>query len=124
MPIARSIIIGFVTAALIAGLIPMLMLGEWNGPINFAVPLTVVAIGALALTVFVARPKSWRQGLIASLGFAVPVAAICFLMPRFWRAHLSEHAGQLRFVAFFIVALSLVVMMIRSGASDDEGTAN
>lgn len=108
MPLARSIIIGFVTAAAIAGLMPGLLLGEWNGPINFGVPILVITSFALTVTAFVAKPRGWSRGLVAGVGFATPIAALCFLVPRvfpqlFWQPRPRVVAGWIRYPGSIIV---------------------
>lgn len=122
MPLARSFMVGVLSAALIGGCIPMLMLGELGGPINFGVPLLILAILALVLTACVSKPKGWRRGIVASLGFSIPIALMCLAIPSFDPAHLAEHAGQLRFVAVFIVLLSFIVMTVRASQSVDPPT--
>jgi hypothetical protein len=92
MPLARSIIIGFVTAFIIAGVTPLFMLGEWNGPINFAVPFLIVACSGLAVPAFFAKPQGWRRSFVAGLGFATPVAVFCFLIPLF--VPVGDHIRQ------------------------------
>jgi predicted MFS family arabinose efflux permease len=119
MPVARSIVIGFITAALIAGLTPLLQLGEWNGPINFAPALVAAITLALALAVFIARPKGWRGAFACAFGFAMPVAASCFLIPRFDPIALAKHAKEFGFAGAFAVTLSFIVMAVLASKDND-----
>jgi hypothetical protein len=118
MPLVRSIIVGIFAAALIGGCTPIVMLGELGRPINFAIPFSLVVLIALAVTARVSRPRSWLHGIAAGLGFSIPVAAICFMIPGFDPVHLDEHAGELRFVG--VSVLSLLVMALRATGAHNE----
>jgi hypothetical protein len=113
MPIGRAIVTGIVTSAFVGGFALRLLVGQIAGPIDFSLPLLLVAGLGLILTALISRPNGWGRGIFVGLGFSLPVAITCFTFHNLDPEHLRAHVGQLRFVGILILLLSGVVMAIR-----------
>jgi hypothetical protein len=113
-----ALLIGIIAAALEYGLIMLLCLGELGGPIDFRVPLLLVAGFLLAILAIFLKFRIWWHGILSGLFFAVPVAAVCFVFggqsSSFSVELAKEHGGQLRFVALTVVFLSVSILTIKA----------
>jgi hypothetical protein len=113
-----ALLIGFIAAGLEYGLIMLLCLGELGGPIDFRVPLLLVAGFLLAILTVFLRFRIWWHGILSGLFFAIPIAAVCFVFggqsSSFSVDLAKEHGGQLRFVALTVLFLSVGILTIKA----------
>ncbi len=90
-----------------------LSLGEIGGPINWAIPILVLAIAAFAFTAFIVRPRNVISGILCGVGFAVPIAIACYLPIQHEPVVKREHGEQLIFAALTIIVIAILVMGVR-----------
>ena len=114
MPLYASVFIsamwGALTAVILWGGTLLLLVGELGGPINFVVPVLIVAVITVALAAYTARARGGGSGAICGLAFSFPIAIVLYRLAHADPVVLREHGGQFAFSAVAVVALATLVM--------------
>ena len=126
IPYAAAMLWGVLTAFGLWLLTIPLSLGEMDGPINWAVAYLAVTGLMLAVATYTARAKGTLAGVSCGVLFSAPIAGVCYFVAHADATVLREHGGQLKFVGFATVALSVFLMVgvakLRKAPQSDDRT--
>ena len=113
-----ALLIGIIAAALEIGIIVLLCLGVIDGPIDFRVPLLLVAGFFLAVLAVFLKFRIWWHGILSGLFFAIPTAVVYFVLGSqsfsFSVQLAKDHGSQLRFVALTVLFVSVSILTIKA----------
>ena len=109
-----ALLIGIIAAALESGLIVLLCLGELGRPIDFRMPLLLLAGVLLAVLAIFLKFKVWWHGILSGFFFAIPIAVACFVFSGFSDQMAKDHGGELRFVASSVIFLSVSILTTKA----------
>ena len=110
IPWGRSLLLGIIGTLALGGCTPIWMLGQMGGPVPFGYVWIVVTGAALALAVFVLKPRTVIAAMMCGLSFSIPISAFCWVLPTF-NSHL-DYFKEMRSEAVATIIISIVVMIV------------
>ena len=123
-PLLGSIVVGVIAAVLIFAATPFWLLGQIGGPILFVWVWFPITIPSLVVSIIMYRPRSVYHAIGCGLGYSLPVAIICFLLPRWYAPHVNPFTAEVRTLAWITLVLSPVSMVAAVFIRHNRSTAH
>jgi hypothetical protein len=112
-PLLGCIVFGFITGGLIALATPLWLLGQMGGPFSYFKIGLPIFLPALIVTTWLYQTKSLAHALCCGLGFSVPIALGCSLLPTvFGKRPFDFFSGEMQVFSWLTPPASVAYMML------------
>ncbi len=113
LAIIISFIWGLGIAATLAGISPLLYLGEMAGPKSFFIPIFGLSMLGLITMAFTSRVVGGRLGALCGVVFTCPIAIACYFIATYNPIVLRMHGLELGKACYLTLVVSIAVMAFR-----------